>query len=321
MYNFFVIFSLIIFGLFIYFIQRNRYYLNKNSKNYNIVWSRKFLKNLLFILAYFILVSSVVSFSFDIFLKTSKPISWNDIIFVLDTSKSMDVIDLNNSWQKISRLEFSKKLISDFIKNNPNNSYWLVAFAWDASIVSPLTQEFDTYLNFLQSLNSNFIKDWWTDFAKMLEISIWNSWKTWKNIVILSDWWDKEDSINTSSIKILLKDKKVKIFTLWIWTLNWDKIPNWTDFFWNTQYKTYNWQEVVSFLNEKNLKDIASIWNWEYNRQDNLVIPGNITKNFINSLNKKSTQKEDETKRYLVILSFVLLVIAYFIPDKKKYSI
>ncbi|MDR2640906.1 MAG: hypothetical protein LBC61_06525 [Candidatus Peribacteria bacterium] len=52
-----------------------------------------------------------------------------DIIFALDVSKSMNVIDIFSNNSSYSRLEFAKGAISDFVSNNLENRYSLVIFA------------------------------------------------------------------------------------------------------------------------------------------------------------------------------------------------
>jgi hypothetical protein len=71
----------------------------------------------------------------------------------------MDVEDMKYNSNNVSRLDFAKEMIKNFISSNPNNSYSLIAFAGNANIISPLTTEFNTFINFLNNLNSKTISD------------------------------------------------------------------------------------------------------------------------------------------------------------------
>lgn len=50
-----------------------------------------------------------------------------DIVFVLDVSKSMNTIDIQNN--SYSRLEYAKAQIRSYLSSHPENKYALVIFA------------------------------------------------------------------------------------------------------------------------------------------------------------------------------------------------
>jgi hypothetical protein len=120
------------------------------------------------------------------------------------------------------------------------------------------------------------------------------------------------------SIKSLIEWKKIKIFSIWVWSNEWDKIPIWSDLFWNKIYKTYEEQVVISKLYEKNLTDIKDLWNWKYIKAWNIEDLNKIKAEFINSANSKIKNTNNESQRYLVIIAGILLFIWYLIPNKKK---
>lgn len=286
------------------------------SRNYILNKTNNFIKNVFFWLWFLALVLSL--FNTEIFKSKNEIVSWNDIEFILDTSKSMDVEDITNNSNKISRLDFGKEMIKNFIASNPNNSYSLIAFSGNANIISPLTNEFNTFINFLNNLNSKTISVGWTNFFEALKIGIWTIWKnSFRNIVIISDGWDTEDKINSLNIKSLVAWKKIKIFSVWVGTSEWGKIPIWADFFWNTVYKEYENQFVISKLYEKNLQVIKDLWAWKYIKASNIDDLNELKSDFINSANSKIKTGNNESQRYLVIISGILLLAWYFIPNKE----
>ncbi|EKD66251.1 MAG: von Willebrand factor (vWA) type A protein [uncultured bacterium (gcode 4)] len=288
-----------------------------NSRNYILNKTKNILKNILFWLGFLALAMSL--FNIQIFESKSETVSWNDIIFILDTSTSMNVEDISYNSNKISRLNFGKVLIKNLISSNPNNSYWLIAFAGKANIISPITTEFNTFINFLDNLNSKTISSPWTNFLEALKLWIWTVWKnSIKNFVVMSDGWETEDKIDRLGIKSLINSRKIKIFSVWVWTKEWGKIPIWTDFFWNDVYKSYNDQFVISKLYEKNLVDIKDLWAGKYIKASAVDSLNNVKSDFINSVNVKKINKDNESQRYLVIISGVLLLIWYLIPNKER---
>lgn len=287
------------------------------SKNYILNKTKNITKNILFWLWFLVLIMSL--FNIEIFKSSTQIVDWNEIIFILDTSKSMDTEDVSYNSNKISRLNFSKEMIKNFITSNPSNSYWLIAFAENANIISPTTNEFWTFFNFLDNLNSKTISKGWTNFYEALNLGIWTAWKnTEKNFIIISDWWEAQDKIDSINIKKIIAWKKIKIFTVWVWTTSWDKIPNWTDFFWNTVYKTFEDKYVVSKLYEKNLQEIKDLWAWKYIKVSWVDNINKLKSYLINSTNSKKINKNNESQRYLIIISGILILIWYIIPNKTK---
>lgn len=288
-----------------------------NFRNYIINKTRNFIKNTFFWIWILVLIFSL--FNIKVFENKNEIVDWNDITFILDTSKSMDVEDMKYNSNNVSRLDFAKEMIKNFISSNPNNSYSLIAFAGNANIISPLTTEFNTFINFLNNLNSKTISDWWTNFLDALKLWIWTVWKnSIRNFVIINDGWEQQDKIDRLSIKSLIEWKKIKIFSIWVWSNEWDKIPIWSDLFWNKIYKTYEEQVVISKLYEKNLTDIKDLWNWKYIKAWNIEDLNKIKAEFINSANSKIKNTNNESQRYLVIIAGILLFIWYLIPNKKK---
>ncbi|MCK9272121.1 VWA domain-containing protein [Candidatus Gracilibacteria bacterium] len=291
-----------------------------NFRNYIINKTRNFIKNTFFGIGILVLIFSL--FNIKVFENKNEIVDGNDITFILDTSKSMDVEDMKYNSNNVSRLDFAKEMIKNFISSNPNNSYSLIAFAGNANIISPLTTEFNTFINFLNNLNSKTISDGGTNFLDALKLGIGTVGKnSIRNFVIINDGGEQQDKIDRLSIKSLIEGKKIKIFSIGVGSNEGDKIPIGSDLFGNKIYKTYEEQVVISKLYEKNLTDIKDLGNGKYIKAGNIEDLNKIKAEFINSANSKIKNTNNESQRYLVIIAGILLFIGYLIPNKKKKGV
>lgn len=290
------------------------------NKNYNLLslWKYFYVKYIFLFLSFFIIFISIF------WIKSSEKqikndAKWIDMIFVLDVSKSMNTFDILDSHNLYSRLDTAKKAISDFVVNHEFDRFWLVIFAWDAVSVSPLTNDHDVFLTFLDNVDYRNLTVQGSDFNKAL--SLWvDRFNTWtdrsKALVYISDGWDREDKINYSAMKEKsLEIKWIKYFVAWIWTEKWWKILIWNDIFGRHIYQQFNWNDIISKVNEVNLKDIANSINWEYLKISQVDDLEKLNKS-IESLEKKSLVSlvngyEYDESRNLGIASFIFFILFF----------
>ncbi len=272
----------------------------------------KFSISFLFLSLFFILIN-IFEIKWD-FNTEIWEIEWLNIVFVLDVSKSMNSIDWLYSKDSISRLELSKKIINSYISNNVNNSYWLIIFAWDSLEILPFTWDSSVFETVLFSLDDTNISKNWTNLNKVFQNlnNYFSSDDEWWLAIILTDWWDDELNLSKDSIKELEK-KWVKILLTWIWTNIWTKIPNWKDNNWNDIYKIFNWQEVISKLNEKELKKISSDFNFPFiniSNFDNFNVFNDFVNKNLNLFNvKKNIDYRIDYTRFFIFLSFLFFIV------------
>jgi len=250
-------------------------------------------------------------------------VNWVDIAFVLDVSKSMNALDFKDWWYNVSRLDFSKALIADYIWKNPENRYWLVIFAWDAISSSPLTTDHSTFLTFLQNVDYKNLNKQWTNLEKAVELWVGRlfSQKDEDNrakvLVLLSDWWDSDTQVDFDYISQQVKWKNIASFVVWIWKKSGARIPNWQDFVWNIVYQKYKWKYVITKLNSSLLKKLSSSVNWDYIKADTVSDLKTVQK-AISSLEKKAIEVAGGTNkkdwwRVLGVISLVLFLIYLFL--------
>lgn len=198
----YIIVSIICLSLLILFINNYRNALN----SLRMFFSAKQLKNKLslFDLISFlsvILIIIILTFSIQSD-KQSNPSS--KVLIMLDVSKSMDAIDDSGS-----RLENAKINISELIKKYTQLEYALICFA-DKSIVQiPFTHDFNSFLNILNSIETDDYSFQGTDFntafqqaAKLIDTN------TASIVYLLSDG-ESNETLNPS---LITKLKGVNFF-------------------------------------------------------------------------------------------------------------
>jgi Ca-activated chloride channel family protein len=241
-------------------------------------------------------------------------IEWWNIVFILDVSKSMNSLDIKNNNKYFSRLNTSKDLIKNYISKNSNNNYWLIIFAWEALEVLPFTSYFDIFNTILFWINNSNISKSWTNlnsvFDSLENYFVWNN--IWWLAVIFTDGWDEKISINDEQL-LSLKNKWVKIILVWVGSEKWAEIPIWKDLFWMDIYKLYNWEKVITKLNNNELNNISKNNNIDYIVLDNIndfdKINSYITKN-INLIDiEKSINYRLDLTRIMILISFIFFIL------------
>jgi len=193
--------------------------------------------------------------------------SWEDVLFVLDVSKSMETVDISIQNKRYSRLDASKILIQNIVKNFSEKRFGLVVFAEDATSICPITSDHNSFLNLLAWVNWQNVVKQWTNMLNALNLAI-PRFQTdeikEKTMIIISDGGDDEKVKSEKEIKSMLENQKVNILVIWVGTKEGGYIPNWQNIWWDTIYKTENGQNVISKLNKDFLSNVSKTINWDY---------------------------------------------------------
>jgi Ca-activated chloride channel homolog len=143
-----------------------------------------------------------------------------DVIFVIDTSKSMLTPDVAPN-----RLERAKLAIYDCVEQMAGDRVGLVAFAGQAFLQCPLTLDYDAFRETLQSIDTKTIARGGTDIAAGLDEAanaLENSGNH-KVIVLVTDGEDLEgQGINEAKT---LAQQRIVIYTVGVGTAQGDLIP------------------------------------------------------------------------------------------------
>ncbi len=302
--------------LFLFFKKRERlkqkYFLLFNQSKY-------------YYIKYIFLLLSLITISFWLFgikyweKSEKQKVNWVDIAFVVDVSKSMNALDFKDWQYSVSRLDFTKALIANYIWKNPENRYWLVIFAWDAISSSPLTTDHSTFLTFLQNVDYKNLNKQWTNLEKAVELWISRlfSKKDENNrakiLILLSDWWDSDTEVDFDYISSQIKWKNISSFVVGIWKTSWAKIPDGQGWWWNIIYQRYKWKEVITKLNSSLLKKLTSSVSWNYIKADQISDLETVQKAIWN-LEKKAIEvaggiNKKDAGRILGIISLFFLLL------------
>ncbi|MFT5388195.1 MAG: Ca-activated chloride channel family protein [Lysobacterales bacterium] len=175
-----------------------------------------------------------------------------DILFVIDTSKSMLTQDV-----KPNRLERTKFAVKDVIKKLKGDRVGLLAFSGDAFMMCPLTNDYGGFLLTLNELNVNVVPRGGTDLERAIEVALegyGDVLSKHKAIVIITDG-DNLEGSPLAQAK-LAKQKGIKIYTIGVGTAEGELIKI-SDAGSTNYLKDAQGNVIKSRLNESLLKDIA----------------------------------------------------------------
>lgn len=240
-----------------------------------------------------------------------------DIVIALDVSKSMLATDI-----KPNRLERAKQVIATIIKNSPESKIGLVLFAGKAYLQMPLSFDHAAARMYLSAASTDDVPTQGTvisEALKMSEAAFDPNEKTHKSILLISDGEDHDEE----AIKITkqLAKKGIMVSTIGIGTpLGAPLIDEKTG-----QYKTNKeGKTVITKLNEKELRNIAKEGNGIYQLYTNTE---EVAENFKEKLGGFTTETSTNDSdyfsfkqyfQYFLAIAFILLIIEFFISEKKK---
>ena len=185
-----------------------------------------------------------------------------DVLVAVDVSKSMLTQDV-----KPSRLERTKLAVKDLVKKLKGDRIGLIAFAGQAFLTCPLTNDYNGFLLALDDLSPDTIPRGGTDIAKAIAEALKSftpAAEEHKAFVLVTD--GEEEQGNAADVAHKAKDKGVKIYTVGIGTQEGDLV--------RVQNEQGEWEFlkdkqgnfIKSRLNERLLQEIAYITGGAYIR-------------------------------------------------------
>jgi Ca-activated chloride channel family protein len=146
----------------------------------------------------------------------------NDIIFAVDTSRSMLTPDV-----KPNRLVRAKLAIDDFVGRLDGDAVGLVAFAGSAFLQCPLTLDYGAFHESLAALDTRIIPRGGTDISSAIraaQSALHDRAGSDKILILVTDGEDLEgDALDTA--KAAAKQDGLKIYTVGVGSANGDLIP------------------------------------------------------------------------------------------------
>jgi Ca-activated chloride channel family protein len=243
-----------------------------------------------------------------------------DIVFVLDSSKSMLATDL-----RPTRLERAKLAIIDLVKRLESDRIGLVAFAGNAFLQTPPTLDYSAFRENLNSIGHSSISRGGSDIGQAIReaAKAFPKDNNFKVVILLTDGEDQEQqAIDTA--REVAKDG-IKIYTIGIGTPEGEylKIRNAQG---DEEFiRDSSGQPVRSQLDETTLQEIAQLTGGIYSRLSDQSL-NTLYNSVLATLpreERESELQEARIDRYQWALSAacVFLVVEIFIRRRSKASI
>ena len=239
-----------------------------------------------------------------------------DVMIALDVSKSMLATDLSPN-----RLERAKQLIARVIDKLGNDRIGLLLFAGRAYVSVPLTVDFSALKMNLASASPSIVPTQGTVIGEAISMSrqSFNSHETkYKSIVLISDGEDHDESASDEVKKAV--SEGIMINTVGIGSPEGSPIYDPET---HANKRDDEGNEIISKLNEKELQELASAGQGVYLRLGNTDAAADQIAKQINSTEQKNFGDSIFTDynsyyQYFLIVSLLLIVIEFFIPEQKK---
>ena len=243
-----------------------------------------------------------------------------DIMIALDVSKSMLAQDI-----KPNRLERAKQVISRVIDNSPEDRIGLVIFAGRAYLQMPMTIDHAAAKMYLASASPEDVPSQGTVISQALKMcyAAFNPKdKTFKSVLLISDGEDHdEDALKVTK---QLAEQGIMVNTVGIGSLQGAPIADPE----TGQYKTDNKGEtVVTKLNQEELSNIAKTGNGIYQLYSNTDYVAKNIKSKLANIGQETMVSDSSYAsfrqyfQYILSAAFILLLIEFFVSEKRKLKI
>jgi Ca-activated chloride channel family protein len=242
-----------------------------------------------------------------------------EVIIALDVSNSMLATDINPS-----RLERARQAISQLVDQLRNDRIGLILFAGDAYTQIPVTNDYLSAKMFLASAGPDAVSKQGTAIGAAIDLGIRSftpeSDKS-RALIIITDGENHEDDAVEQAR--MAAEKGITVHTIGIGSPEGSPIPvvsgGRTDYL-----KDRDGNTVISKLDEKTLREIASVTGGNYVRASNSSIGLNEIYNDIGRMKKSETNTVMYTEyndQFLVpaVLLFLLLIADLLLADRRSH--
>lgn len=234
------------------------------------------------------------------------------IMFLIDVSPSMSILDVSTNGKELSRLDLAKDCIKNFVTQNKNIAIGLTLFASESSLLIPETLNHDIFLKRLETISVGELGNG-TALGVGLATALLHSSKTSNSyLVVLCDGQNNSGSVHPNAVVKIISEKNINFFLIGFGTQDRSKVKYVDD----KKSKRYVGIIEKSF-DESNLKSIAEFANGNYifatsskTLNDAINI---VSKNLETSMVKKNEYKIFDIKEYFVLSAFILLLLVWII--------
>lgn len=241
-----------------------------------------------------------------------------DIVFAVDVSKSMLAEDVAPN-----RLEKSKQLVSQIIKQLGNDRIGIVAYAGSAFPVLPITTDYSVAKMFLQSMSPDMVSSQGTSLDEAIKLSATyfdEKSKTSKLLILISDGEDHSEGADVAAEEA--NKLGLKIITIGVGTEKGATIPLKKNGVVESYQRDNNNEIVITKLNQEGLKAIAKATKGGYVYGGSTKEVLDYVKNALDNIQKtefEATQMADFQSQFqwFIGIAFVLLFIDLFLLERK----
>ena len=181
-----------------------------------------------------------------------------DIFLVLDISESMRAEDFEGA----NRIQTATSVINDFLGHRENDRIGLVVFAGESFTLCPLTLDYPVLAELLSDVELGQLEDGTAigDALATATHRLRASHSKTKIVILLTDGENNAGSIAPETAASLAKSFGIKVYTIGMGKEGGARIP-YADTTFGKRYR-----EVLTYLDENTLKQIASTTNGSYFR-------------------------------------------------------
>lgn len=239
--------------------------------------------------------------------KTTEKRHGIETIIALDISNSMMAEDVAPS-----RLEKSKLLIEHLVDRFYNDRIGLIVFAGESFVQLPVTQDFVSAKMFLSDITPSLIESQGTDIGGALRLAAHSFSQTvhsGKAVVVITDGEDHEGKAEETAKAA--QEQGINVFILGVGTTKGVPIPL-SD---GGYLEDNKGQTVMTALNEKMCRDIASAGKGAYIHVDNTSMAEEQLDNALSKLQDGELGSMSYTDYDEQFQTFVLLAVLFLIID------
>ncbi|MCH2194619.1 VWA domain-containing protein [Kordia sp.] len=244
-----------------------------------------------------------------------------DIVFAVDVSKSMLAEDISPS-----RLDKAKRIVSEIINKLGSDRIGIIAYAGRAVPQLPITTDFSAAKMFLANLNTNMLSSQGTaidDAIRLAKTYYDDVEQTNRVLVIISD--GEDHTGGAGQLAEEATKEGIKTYTIGVGTAKGGRIPLKRRGIVESYKRDLQGEVVITRLNEKTLKNIASEGDGEY-------IDGTVTEDAVavitdqlSTMNKtefeakKFSEFQDQFQWFLGLGIFLLLLDVFLLERKTAW--
>ena len=181
-----------------------------------------------------------------------------DILLVLDISQSMRAEDFEGS----NRIQTAKSVVNDFLTHRQNDRIGFVVFAGESFTLCPLTSDYSVLVELLGDVEIGQLEDGTAigDALATATHRLRTSASKTKIVILLTDGENNAGSIEPGTAASFAESFEIKVYTIGMGKEGGARIP-YADTTFGKRYR-----EVLTYLDEDTLKQIANITGGRYFR-------------------------------------------------------